>query len=447
MKIESRNITMVFRRYTIPSVAALMVSGMYQIADGIFIGHFLGVEGLAAINMVWPWVGILFGMGIMVGMGTGVQCAILQGSGERKKMGRVLGQGFWILLLLGMFTGFLLIQKSSSLLNLQGASAFVKTLGMDYLFVMGIWAPLVMASIALPLWIRNLGAPRLATVCIVTGALGNIALDYLFLAHLGWGLKGAALATVMAEALSVLIGLVFILGPYSGVSLGLRHLKVHPRLWAAILGSGFSSIVMYLYISFEVLLHNTLFMKYGGSVQVAAFAIVGYVLAFYYMFAEGVAGGMQPLISYFFGAGQTRAIRKVVRLSLLVVLGTGILLAFSLILYPMWAVSIFVKDDSDLFDAAVLGMRLHLFALFLDGFIVLVSSFFQSMSMAQKAILIALGNMAIQLPFLSLLPKSMGLYGVWLALPFSNIVFSLMVLILFLRQMEGLKKPGLLLKS
>ena len=444
MKIESRNIARVFRHYTLPSVAALMVSGMYQIVDGMFIGHFLGVEGLAAINMAWPWIGVLFGVGLMVGMGGGVQCAIFQGAGERERAGEILGQGFWLLLCLGGLPGLLLIQGSAFFLALQGARGPVEAFGTEYLRVMGFSAPVVLGSIALPLWIRNLGAPRLATFCIVTGALGNIGLDYLFIAHFGWGLKGAALATVVAESLSVAMGLFFILGSYGRVRLGHRHFRLRPRLWAAILGAGFSSMVMYLYISFEILLHNTLFMKYGGAVQVAAFAVVGYVMAFYYMFAEGVAGGMQPLVSHFFGAGQARAIRRVVRLGLWVVLGSGVLLTLSLVLYPMWAVSIFVKEDPDLFDAAALGMRLHLFALFLDGFIVLAASFFQSMSMAQKATLIAVGNMLIQLPFLAFLPKTLGLYGVWLALPLSNILFSLLVLLLFMRQLEGLKKPGFL---
>ncbi|MCW7753859.1 MATE family efflux transporter [Desulfobotulus sp. H1] len=438
MKLSS--VSRSFWRYTIPSVMALMVSAMYQIVDGIFIGHAMGAQGLAAINMAWPWIGVLLAVGMMIGIGTGVQCGIAQGGGDDRKAAAFLGQGFWALVLLGLFVGGLLVYSASLFLAFQGAAGDVALLGQDYLRVMGLASPVVLASIAIPFWVRNLGAPGLATLSMATSAVANILLDYIFIMHLGWGLKGAALATVLGESFSIVMGMIFLFSPWNRVPLKKGFVRLRPGLLAASLGTGFSSMLMYLYISFVVLLHNMLFMAYGGILQVAAFTLVGYVLTLYYMFAEGVAGGMQPLVSYYHGAGKPESVRKVVMLAMGVALGVGMLMTFLVILRPDWALWLFLSDDPELFAAASMGMRLHLFALFLDGFIVLTASFFQSMGMAKKATVITLGNMFIQLPFLFFLPGLAGLTGVWLALPLSNVVFASLIACMFLRQMTMLKK-------
>ncbi|TWI76759.1 putative MATE family efflux protein [Desulfobotulus alkaliphilus] len=440
--MKSGSVSRMFWRYTIPSVTAMLVSAAYQIVDGIFIGHAMGGEGLAAINMSWPWIGVLLAIGMMIGIGTGVQCGIAQGEGDLLRASRIMGQGFWALMLLGLVSGLLLVNFSTFFLVLQGAEEGVGSLGRDYLRVMGFAAPLVLASIAIPFWVRNLGAPGFATLCMATGAVANIILDYLFIMHLGWELKGAAVATVLAESFSIAMGLFFIFSTRNRVPLNQGFLKLRPFLLGRVLATGFSSMLMYIYISFVVLLHNLLFMAYGGTLQVAAFTVVGYVLTLYYMFAEGVSGGMQPLVSYYKGEENPRNIRQVTGLAMAVVLGTGVLMTSTVMLVPGLAVWFFVSGDPELSAAASLGMRLHLFALFLDGFIVLTASFLQSMGMARKATMITLGNMFIQLPFLFILPKIIGLQGVWIALPLSNVVLASIVSVFFFREMKKLKRKG-----
>ncbi|TYT75145.1 MATE family efflux transporter [Desulfobotulus mexicanus] len=440
--MKSGSVSRMFWRYTIPSVSALLISATYLIVDGIFIGHAMGGEGLAAINMSWPWIGILLAIGMMIGIGTGVQCGIAQGEGDLLKASRILGQGIWALVLLGLASGLMLVNFSTFFLVLQGAEDSVASFGRDYLRVMGFAAPVVLASIAIPFWVRNLGAPGFATLCMGTGAVANMLLDYLFIMHLGWELKGAAVATVLAESLSIAMGLFFIFSTRSRVPLKQGFLKPRPIIMARVLATGLSSMLMYVYISFVVLLHNMLFMTYGGTLQVAAFTIVGYVLTLYYMFAEGVAGGMQPLVSFYKGSEKSTNIRQVVRLAMTVALGVGIIMTCTVMLVPGLAVWFFVSGDPELSAAASLGMRLHLFALFLDGFIVLTASFFQSMGMAKKATMTTLGNMFIQLPFLFMLPKIIGLQGVWMALPLSNVLFASIIFFLFFREMKKLKIRG-----
>lgn len=434
--MRDESITRAYWRYTFPAVAALVVSGTYQVVDGIFIGHVIGAPGLAAITMAWPWVGVLLAVGMMIGVGIGAQCSIAQGAGENARAKAILGQGGWLLLLIGVPVGVLILFGRDAFLSLQGATDDVVTLGRDYLIVMGWASPLVMASLALPFWVRNLGAPRLATLAMIVGALANILFDYAFIVWLGWGLYGAAWATVLAESLSILVCLIFLLGRSGPVPLRWQPLRL--RLCRDILGTGVASMLMYLYISVVVVLHNVLLMHHGSAVQVAAYAIAGYLLAFYYMLAEGVANGMQPLISYFHGARRASSIKQVFRLGLYTALGGGIVMTLALVAKPAWFAAIFVSADDALLGATASGIRLHLFALFLDGFVVLAACFFQAMGMGRQATLITLSNMLIQVPFLAVLPLFLGLTGVWLALPLSNVVLSSLVLFMVVRQWRRL---------
>jgi putative MATE family efflux protein len=438
--MNSQSITRTFWRYSIPAIAALMISGLYMVVDGIFIGHAMGATGLSAVNMAWPLSGVMLAIGMMVGMGGGAQCSLAQGAAQWPEARTYLAQALWLLVVLGIPTGMLVVLTGPAFMAMQGAEGALAQLGNDYLLVIGWAAPLVFGSIALPLLVRNLGAPRLATVAMLVGALTNVALDYLFIVELEWGLRGAALATVIGESLSVLICLGFICSRHNPLQMPLAACTLNLRKSQDILTTGFSSMLMYLYMSLVVVLHNLLFMHYGSPLQVAAYAIAGYLMAFYYMFAEGVCGGMQPLVSYFYGAREPDKVRRVLRLALLTAVGSGVLMTVALVLLPRLFAGIFSGSDEALLDATVLGLRLHLFAMFLDGFIILAASFFQAMGRARNATLVTVGNMLIQLPFLAVLPLLWGLNGVWLALPLSNVCLSLVVIWMLRRQLQQLKK-------
>ena len=443
IRMDANKITATYWRYAFPTLVAMLVSGLYQIVDGIFIGHVIGAKGLAAINMVWPWAGLMAGVGLMIGAGTGTLCSIAQGESMLLKAKKILSQGLWLLVLLGVVVGALITTFSGNFLSMQGASDTIQAHGSAYLDVMGWAAPVVMASIALPILVRNLGAPKLATIMMVVGASTNIVLDYLFIVKFGWGLRGAAIATVTGELFSVIIGLTFLFSRYStvplqafGAPLNKIFTSLSPRLCLPILGNGFSSFLMYLYGSFSVVLHNTALLHYGSTINVAAYAIAGYLMTVFYLLAEGLASGMQPIVSYFHGAGQSKPIRQVFRLALKCIVGGGFVVVLIMMIFPHPMTWIFINEDADpaLQTAAINAIHFHLFALFLDGFLVLAAAYFQAIGMGKKATAITLGNMCIQVPFLLALAPWLGVTGVLLALPISTIVLTLGVAWMLKRQ-------------
>ena len=435
--MNTRSLTRTFWAYTIPSMAALMVSGMYSVVDGIFIGHAMGADGLAALNLAWPLAGIIWALAMLVGMGGGAELSMARGAGDVRCQGVTLAMTLALMLALGAVCGALILGLSHPFLAAQGAGELQVRFGLDYLMVQGWAAPVMLAGMALPLILRNLGAPGLSTAAMVAGAVLNVLFNWIFVIRLDHGLFGAALATALAEAVVILFCLVVM------SRLGAFRVMV----WApmregmaravAICTTGTASMVMALYVSVVFLLHNVLFLKYGTPVTLAAYAISGYVMSFFYYFAEGVAGGMQPLASYFHGARDRMKIAKVLRLALLTGVGGGVVLTALVMAFPAAVAQTFAAGDPVLIAETATGLRLQLWAMFLDGFIILAATWFQSVGQARTATSITVANMGVQLPFLFILPMFLGVQGIWLAMPLSNVALSIVVVWLLWRAHRG----------
>ncbi|WP_392339464.1 MATE family efflux transporter [Moritella marina] len=416
-----------FWRYAIPSITAMLVSGLYQIIDGIFVGHYVGVDGLAAINMAWPITFVVSGLGIMVGMGGGSLISMKRGEQDSTSTQQALNASFLLMLVLAMFSAMGLFLWGADLLRVQGGEGTIFTLGFDYVNIFSYGTIATIMATAIPMLVRNDESPNVATALMIFGALLNIVLDYVLIGLWQWQLEGAALATIIAQLTIAIIGIGYFLSQYSSLKFDRSLVRVNPRMMSTIIGLGASSLVMYLYTSFVFALHNRLFMQYGTSVTVGAFAIVGYIMTLYYLVAEGIAEGMQPPVSYYFGAQQFENIKKMLLLSIKVTVIAGVGFIVILNVMPNLMISLFTSDDPQLVSEAKNGIRLHLFSMFLDGIIVLASVYFMAIGKGGKALAISVGNMFIQLPFLYFLPQWLGVDGIWLALPLSNIVLFAIV--------------------
>lgn len=427
-----------FWRYTIPTVAAMLVNGLYQVVDGIFIGHYIGADGLAGINIAWPVIGSILGIGMLVGVGTGALASIKQGEQDITAAKQVLSTGLLLILLLTPIVAAILWFYADDFLLWQGAQGRVYELGLQYLKVLIIACAFTLGSIAIPFLLRNDDSPSLATLLMVCGAIINIVFDYILIAYLGWELMGAAIATAIAQFSVTLLGIGYFFSSRAKLRLSLAVMTFQWSLLPKIVAIGLSSFFMYAYGSMMVAVHNTLFTHYGSATLVGAYAILGYIVTVYYLTVEGIANGMQPLASFNYGAKHYHNIRKLLRLSMSIALLGGIGFIVLLNLFAHQVVSVFNSTDSQLMVDAVRGLRLHMFALFLDGFLVVTAAYYQSTNHGSKALFITIGNMLIQLPFLYLLPKFYGVTGVWIAFPISNIALSLLVGAMLWRDLRSL---------
>lgn len=430
----SKTITKQFLKYTLPTVAAMLVNGLYQVVDGIFIGQYVGADGLAAINVAWPIIGAVLGIGMMVGVGTGAVVSINQGAGNKDKAKSILSTGLIFLFLLFPVLSLFLWQYADSLLLAQGVEGEVFQLAKQYIDVLIVSSLFSLGSIAIPFLLRNDNSPNFATVLMIIGAVVNIALDYLFIAVMGWELEGAAIATAMAQFVVTLMGVGYFFSRYATMRLSLATLSFRVKELPEICSIGLSSFFMYLYGSAMVAVHNWMFTQFGNVVMIGAYAIIGYVVTIYYLTVEGIANGMQPLVSFNHGGKNREAVAKLFNLAAWSSVLLGIAFVLLLNIYPEQIIAVFNSEDAELMTQATLGIRLHMFALFLDGFIVVAGAYYQAVGQSKKAMFVTIGNMAVQIPFLFTLPYLFGLVGVWIAYPLSNIALSLVIIWMIRRE-------------
>ncbi|WP_414931467.1 MATE family efflux transporter [Vibrio europaeus] len=425
-----------FWKYTIPTVAAMLVNGLYQVVDGIFIGRYVAADGLAGINVAWPVIGAILGIGMLLGVGTGALVSIRQGEGDNQGAKKILATGLLLLLILAPIVSGILYFFSEHFLRWQGADGKVYELGLQYLHVLIGACVFTLGSIAMPFLLRNDDNPNLATILMVIGAVINIALDYLMIAVWDWELTGAALATTIAQAVVTLLGLAYFFSSRANLRLKLSDVRLSLPVIPQIFAIGTSSFFMYAYGAVMVALHNNLFAQYGDVMMIGAYAILGYIVTVYYLTVEGVANGMQPLVSYNHGARKTENIRALLKIAMATAIVIGVVFVLVINLFPREFVSVFNSTDEKLIENTILGFRLHLFALFLDGFLVVASAYYQAINKGSKAMFVNLGNILVQLPFLYLMPKLLGISGIWLAFPLSNIALSAVVIVILMRDLR-----------
>lgn len=429
--------------YSIPAIIAMMINGIYAIADGMFIGHAMGAVGLAASNLAWPISSFILAFGVMIGTGAASHYSILVGAGNSDQARAYPANGLVLSLIASLLVGILVYLSSRQLLALQNASGEILEFANDYIQITALGSlPFILGTV-FPILVRNDQKPRLATLMLVVGAIINIVLDWLFIIVMNLQLAGAAYSTIAAQLTLSLWGLGYFIPKWTKHSRRLGNFKPNSRVLYGTITVGFSSFFSIIYIAFVVTIHNHLFLKLGDHIVLAAFAIVGYVQWIYYMFAEGIGVGIQPLVSYFFGANQQSKIRIVMTLGIIYTIGIGLVVYLVTILFPDLVSRAFVGSNMDtaLVQTTRLGFKLHLFSLFADGFIVLCAAFFQAMARAKVATFIAAGNMMVQLPFLIILPNWFGVTGIWIAMPISNILLAVAVL-LYLKSEFNSKKLG-----
>ncbi|GIU54229.1 MATE family efflux transporter [Shewanella sp. KT0246] len=416
-----------FWKYAIPSIAAMLVSGLYQIIDGIFVGHYIGFEGLAGINMAWPVICCIAGVGMMIGMGGGSLLSISRGEHKPKDGQRVLNNAVALIVILSVLAAVFIHYLGESLLLLQSANGANFDMAMNYIEVFAYGAFFTAAATAFPLLVRNDENPSIATKLLIIGATLNIILDYLLIAVYPLGLKGAAIATLLSQATVVVLGFSYFLSSHANTRIKFELGLLNPKQMKHIIVLGSSSLFMFLYFSFIIALHNYLFMKFGSAIHVAAFAIVGYVATTFFLLAEGIAGGMQPPVSYYYGAKQIDNIKSTVKLAVKVIVILALSTLAIINIFPEFVIGFFSSEDKVLMAETLVGMRLHLFALVLDGLIFIATMYFMAVNQGGRSLTISLGNMLIQIPFLLMLPSILGVNGIWLSVPLSNVALCILL--------------------
>lgn len=425
-------------RFAAPSIGMMIIISLYTVTDGIFIGRYAGSNALAASNIVYPAINLVLGLAIMLASGGSALVAKNLGEGEPEAARRRFTM---LTIATAVFSGVLALlafAAGDSLLFLLGSSAELLNDCRSYLYALLPFFPFAALMILFNAFFIADGRPSQGFIVSVLAGLTNAGLDYLFLAHLDFGVMGAGLATGLADVLAAAIGLIYF-QRYSRI----LHFA-RPRMeWSALgqaMYNGSSELVTQLSVGITTFLFNILTFRYAGADGVAAISVILYAEMLLTAVYMGFTNGVAPSFSYRFGARDFKELRRLVRLSLTIIAG-GALLSFSLshlLAEPL--VSLFLPQGGHVYELTRQGFALFSFTFLLCGFNLFVSGFFTAISDGRTSALMSfVRNLLGIVFFLLTLPRMFGLSGVWLAVPAADVTALLFGIILLISRMREFK--------
>ena len=425
---RQRAMTRRFWGYALPSILAMLVSGAYYLVDGIFVGHYVGAAGLAGINLVYPVIMVLIGLAAMIAMGAATAISFQQGAKNLRQARQALVNALWLLVLLGTTAPLLLYHWHIEILLGLGIEQGTETWqqASDYLLWIGGGTLLLASNLAVPYLLRNDGRPRLAMILVSAGAVLNILLNYVMVGRLGLGLVGTAQATLISEGIVSLLGLGYFFSSHARLRLSWRQLAPDLPAMPGLLFTGLPSLIAQFNLGLLLLLHNSQLMVHGSVKDLAGFTVAGYTEAVFIVILQGLAFGIQPLISQAAGARRHRDLKFLMEMGLKITLIYGMLVWLLIQLLPRQVAMLYTGDqDEELLSAAVSSLTLNLAAIPLEGIIMFGIVLLQSMARTRQALIISAAKTLLLLPLIFLLPLQWGRDGVLMAQPTTVLLLTL----------------------
>lgn len=400
-----------FLGYTIPSALAMFISSLYTIIDGIFVGQGVGDAALAAVNIVLPFTVILVGMANMMAVGGGALVSKNIGAKEIDKAVNIFRQVCKFLLILSIVISIICVIFTNQIVKLLGATKNLQGLAVDYLRFYALFSIPNLIGIVLNSFVRNDQKPKLAMVSIISGAITNIILDYVFIFKFGFGIKGAAIATGLGQIVTVSILLPHFIKKKGYLSFGKVKLQIESI--KEFLKIGFPSFFAQASFSVIVLLHNVIITKNIGEIGVSAYSIINYIGTNIYMVLFGLTLGAQPLISYNYGKRDDKKMLSFYKITCVSsTLFTCIAVSICYI-FGRNLIQIFTSDK-EILELAYTGLRFASISYFFVGLNLNTITYYQAIEMPKYSNLICLFRSIIFLPIgLILLSNIFGVNGVW----------------------------------
>lgn len=419
-------------RMALPAVAAQFVNLLYAIVDRVYIGHIpgIGTDALAGVGVTMSIVILISSFSAIVGAGGAPLAAIALGQGNRERAGKILGNGFVLLLLFTVVTSSLAYLFMEPVLLLTGASEHTLGYAEDYLSVYLLGTLFVELSVGLNAFINTLGRPGIAMTSVLIGAAMNIVLDPVFIFGLDMGVKGAALATILSQACSAGWVLRFLFSRQASLPLERRYMKLDKGIVLSMLALGVSPFIM---ASTESLVGFVLngSLKHFGDIHVSALAILQSAMQFASVPLVGFAQGFVPVASYNYGHGYKDRVRSCFRISLITMFSFNFALMLLMICFPSVVASAFT-DDEVLIGTVRCVMPVFLAGMTIFGLQRACQNMFVALGQARISIFIALLRKVILLiPLALLLPRFWGVNGIYAAEAISDATAAVCCTLLF----------------
>ena len=426
-----RMLPLVFKM-ALPAVAAQFVNLLYSMVDRIYIGHIpgIGTDALAGVGVTTSLVILISSFSAIVGGGGAPLAAIALGQGDRSRAGKILGNGFILLILFTLFTSLIAYTFMEPILLFTGASENTLEYAVNYLSIYLLGTIFVEISTGLNSFINAQGRPAIAMYSVLIGALLNIVLDPIFIFWLDMGVKGAALATVLSQACSAVWVLTFLFSRHASLPLEKRYMALNREIILSIFALGVSPFIM---ASTESLVGFVLngSLKTFGDIYVSALTIMQSAMLFVSVPLAGFALGFVPIVSYNYGHGNRERVKECFKIVMTFMFLFNFVLILLMILFPSVIASAFTSDEK-LIETVVQVMPVFLAGMTIFGLQRACQNMFVALGQAKVSIFIALLRKVILLiPLALMLPHLMGVMGVYAAEAISDAAAAICCTVIF----------------
>jgi len=431
MNVITDKISTIFIHYSIPSILGMLAISSANIVDGFFIGNYVGDVGLAAINISYPIFSLLFGLALMLAVGSSVSTGKLIGAGDSSLASIIFTKTMICILILSFLFCSVILLNIETILHLFGAKNNLIKVATEYLSIILIFIPFLMIGVVLDYFVRIDNRPNLAFVALVSSALINIVLDWLFIVYLEKGITGAALAT----GISQLFLMIILLPHFFSKKATLKFVKPLGSYLQIVRSSynGASEFINEISIGITTLIFNYVMITNFNIEGVAAFTVINYLLLMGVMISFGISDSLQPLISKNFGAKKSTRIEGFLKYAFITATVSGITIATLIIFIPETLANLFLEDSNYKTKEIVLNFAIYIWIAFLfNGVNLVISAYFTAIHKPLPSMTIALSRSLIfPLLFIFTLPFFFDKHGIFLAIPMAELITCLMAVLLF----------------
>ena len=423
--LGTENIGKLLMQYAVPAIIAMTASSLYNMVDSIFIGHGVGTMAISGLALTFPLMNLAAAFGSLVGVGAATLISVKLGQKDYDTAQRVLGNVFVLNILLGVAFTVIVMAFLDPILYFFGGSDETVGYARDYMYIILLGNTITHLYLGLNAVLRSSGHPQKAMYATIATVIINTILDPVFIYGFGWGIRGAAIATIVAQIISLMWQLWIFSSKEELLHFHRGIFRLKRKIVFDSLAIGMSPFLMNMAACFIVILINQGLKKYGGDLAIGAFGIVNRLVFIIVMIVMGLNQGMQPIAGYNFGAKQYERVTKTLKLTIIYVTGVT---TFGFIIGMLFSDTVvgICTSDAELIELSAKGFCIVVMFFPIIGFQMVTANFFQSIGMASKAIFLSLTRqMVVLLPCLLILPRFFGAAGVWYSMPISDLLASL----------------------
>lgn len=423
-------------KLALPTVAAQLINMLYNIVDRIYIGHIpeIGAAALTGVGVCMPLIMIVSAFAALVGYGGAPRASIFMGKQDKESTERTLGNCFTLQIIISIVLTAVLLIWNKDLLMAFGASENTIGYGVNYMNIYAIGTIFVEITLGMNAFITAQGFAKTGMLSVLIGAVANIILDPIFIFGFDMDVRGAALATIISQALSCIWVVRFLCGKKTFLKIRRKNLRLNPKIILPCLALGAATFIMQASESVISVCFNSSLQKYGGDIAVGAMTILTSVMQFAMLPLQGLGQGAQPIISYNYGAGDTKRVRAAFKLLLKVSLGYSILLWTLVMLLPGGFAAMFTSDAT-LVEYTKTALRIYMGSMFLMGIQIACQLTFNALGKATESIVVAvMRKFVLLIPLIYIMPlilRADRAMAVYVAEPIADLIAVTFTAILF----------------